>query len=391
MSWQLHQLRDLCAEVTSGGTPRTSRPEYYGGDIPWLRTQEVSFNRIADTEIKITDDGLANSTAKWIPENSVIVAMYGNSAGRVAVNQIPLTTNQACCNLIIDAAKADYRFIYYRLLLDYEVLHQMAKGAAQNNLNAGQIKTYSVRAPRVLEQERIADILSAYDDLIENNRRRMALLEDAARQLYREWFIRLRFPGHEHTYIAGGMPEGWKRVPLFDVAVPTYGHPFQSPLFAEDGDGLPVARIRDVLAGESKTLTIEDAPADRRLQNGDMLIGMDGEFHMGLWAGGEAWLNQRVVRIRRRGSVADYLLFNLLREPIRILNETITGTTVVHLGAKELKRIQVLLPPNALLALVSDLFEPLGKQIVSLKLQSRQLRAARDLLLPRLMTGEIAV
>ena len=161
MSWQVRQLQDLCAHVTSGGTPPTSRSEYYGGDIPWLRTQEVSFNRISDTELKITQDGLANSAAKWIPEHSVIVAMYGNSAGRVAINQISLTTNQACCNLIVDAAKADHRFLYYRLLLDYEILHNMAKGAAQNNLNAGQIKTYSIRAPSVTAQERIADILSA--------------------------------------------------------------------------------------------------------------------------------------------------------------------------------------------------------------------------------------
>jgi type I restriction enzyme S subunit len=120
MRWHLHQLQDLCTQVTSGGTPPTSRSEYYDGDIPWLRTHEVNFNRITDTEIKITEDGLTNSAAKWIPENSVIVAMYGNSAGRVAVNQIPLTTNQACCNLIIDAAKADHRFIYYRLLLDWQ-------------------------------------------------------------------------------------------------------------------------------------------------------------------------------------------------------------------------------------------------------------------------------
>ncbi len=228
MRWQLHQLQDLCAEMTSGGTPSTSQSQYYGGDIPWLRTQEVNFNRVTDTEITITEDGLINSTAKWIPENSVIIAMYGNSAGRVATNQIPLTTNQACCNLIVDPRKADYRFIYYRLMLDYDVLHQMAKGSAQNNLNAGQIKAYAIQTPTVEVQERIADILSAYDDLIENNRRRMALLEEAARQLYREWFVRLRFPGHEHTRITNGVPEGWER------------QPFETALVLQRGFDLPI-------------------------------------------------------------------------------------------------------------------------------------------------------
>lgn len=106
----------LCARVTSGGTPSTKHPEYYGGTIPWLRTQEVDFKPIYDTEIHITDLGLENSSAKWIPANSVIVAMYGATAGRIAIAKVPLTTNQACCNLIVDPQKADYRYVYYALM-----------------------------------------------------------------------------------------------------------------------------------------------------------------------------------------------------------------------------------------------------------------------------------
>ena len=295
---------------------------------------------------------------------------------------------------VTDEARIDKTFLYF-LLNTYDYRAQVrgsASGATVRHTSPGRIRACKVRVPREVNYQReITAILSAYDDLIENNHRRMALLEDAARQLYREWFVRLRFPGHEHTKIVDGVPEGWERVPFLDIAIPTYGHPFQSSLFTDDGEGLPLVRIRDVLAGESKTFTLEEAPPDRRLQNGDMLIGMDGDFHMGLWAGGEAWLNQRVVRIKSKGAVADYLLFNLLEEPICALNETITGTTVVHLGAKELKEIRLFLPSLALLSQANDWFTPLGKQLVSLKLQNRQLRAARDLLLPRLMSGEITV
>lgn len=281
------------------------------------------------------------------------------------------------------------RFVYYYLhTINFK---RFDVGNSNPTLNRNHIHDLPALIPPSDTQKRIAEILSAYDDLIENNRRRMALLEDAARQLYREWFVRLRFPGHEHTRITNGVPEGWERVQLFDIADPTYGHPFQSPLFTEDCEGLPVVRIRDVLAGESKTFTLEEAPPDRRLQNGDMLIGMDGDFHMGLWAGGDAWLNQRVVRIKSKGLVDDYFLFNLLRDPIRALNETITGTTVVHLGAKELKEIRLLVPPHALLIQVNEWFAPIGKQVVALKLLNRELRAARELLLPRLMSGVIAV
>src|SRR5437016_7578676 len=123
MKWKEQSLGSLCLRSTSGGTPATTEPSFYDGEIPWLRTQEVNFNFINDTEIKITEAGLENSAAKWIPENSVIVALYGNSSGRVAVNKIPLTTNQACGNFTLDPNKADYRFIYYALLRDYEVLH----------------------------------------------------------------------------------------------------------------------------------------------------------------------------------------------------------------------------------------------------------------------------
>ena len=165
------KIRHICSNICSGGTPKSTVSEYYGGKIPWLNTKEVNFCRIYETERTITDEGLSNSSAKWISANTIIVAMYGATAGKTAIAKIPLTTNQACCNLIIDSAKADYRFIYYALCNNYIYLSSLANGGAQQNLNAQQIKEFEILLPSIEEQKRIADVLSLLDDKIELNRR----------------------------------------------------------------------------------------------------------------------------------------------------------------------------------------------------------------------------
>ena len=181
------QIQDICTRICSGGTPKSTVEEYYGGTIPWLNTKEVNFNRIHSTEKTITEKGLQNSSAKWIDENAVIVAMYGATAGKSAISKIPLTTNQACCNLNVDPNKADYRFVYYALYNDYNRLASLANGGAQQNLNAMQIKEFDIPYPSLKEQTIIADFLSALDDKIENNRQINDNLEQQASSLLSDW------------------------------------------------------------------------------------------------------------------------------------------------------------------------------------------------------------
>lgn len=163
------KLSDVCIKITSGGTPKSTNAAYYGGSIPWLRTQEVDFFDIERTELKITQEGYDNSSAKWIPANAVIVAMYGATAGKCAISKIPLTTNQACCNLIVDDSKADYRYIYYLIKMNYERLLGLANGGAQQNLNARIISDYDFNLSPLPVQRSIADTLSAIDAQIANN------------------------------------------------------------------------------------------------------------------------------------------------------------------------------------------------------------------------------
>ncbi|KKY55628.1 hypothetical protein AAY85_24325 [Pseudomonas amygdali pv. lachrymans] len=251
-----------------------------------------------------------------------------------------------------------------------------------------------MRVPRLGDQNRIVSILGAYDDLIENNTRRIELLEKMARRLYEEWFVQFRFPGHEDVVLKeselGVIPEGWDIQPLYDIAEVTYGHPFKASQFNEDGVGLGIVRIRDIKAGEIKTYTSEEGKPRHLIENGDILIGMDGQFHMGKWAGGQAWLVQRVARFRPKQN-GRYFLFLSLERPIKHLENTIVGTTVAHLSAKDLQELYVVIPEKAVLDAASAFLEPIYDLEMKLRRKNANLRTQRDLLLPKLIFGEIDI
>lgn len=188
-NWEKCKLKSICKNICSGGTPKSTESSFYGGNIPWLRTQEVNFQNIYSTGINITNAGLEHSAAKWVPTNTVIVAMYGNSAGRSAITKIPLTTNQACCCFQIDERQADYRYVYNFLKLNYLQIKDMANGGAQQNLNSLILKNLDISLPPLDEQKRIADILGAFDDKIELLQKQNKTLEDMAKALFKSWFV----------------------------------------------------------------------------------------------------------------------------------------------------------------------------------------------------------
>lgn len=159
------KIKDVCNNISSGGTPSSNVNSYYGGDIPWLRTQEVDFGEINKTEISITEEGLKNSSAKWIPQNCVIVAMYGATVGRVGYNTIPLTTNQACCNLEINNRLAYYKYVYYCLYNKYEDIKAMGQGS-QTNINAQIVKDISIQLPPLEKQKEIVEKLDQFDKMV---------------------------------------------------------------------------------------------------------------------------------------------------------------------------------------------------------------------------------
>lgn len=212
MEWKEVRLGDVCTRVCSGGTPKSTNLSYYGGEIPWLNTKEIDFNRIYSTEKTITDSGLNNSSAKWIVPNTVTVAMYGATAGKSCIVKVPMTTNQACCNLTINDEVADYEFVYYSLKNDYTTLASLANGGAQQNLNAQIIKDYVLKMPSLADQRRITSILSSLDRKIELNNKINADLEEMAQAIFKNWFVDFE-PFKDGKFVdseLGMIPEGWK-------------------------------------------------------------------------------------------------------------------------------------------------------------------------------------
>jgi type I restriction enzyme S subunit len=274
-------------------------------------------------------------------------------------------------------------------------VEKMGVGSVIRHFGPFHLRQMTVSLPPLPTQRKIAAILSAYDDLIEDNTRRIRILEDMAQMIYREWFVNFRFPGHEKVKIVeselGMIPEGWKVRNLFDVAKVNYGFPFKSKLFTQDPVGEPVIRIRDILSNETKTFTSEVAKEKYLVRNGAILVGMDGDFHMTKWAGGEAYLNQRVVSLHSPQDICAYYLFLALQQPIANFNTTIVGTTVAHLSDEDLRSINLLVPDKEIAERCWPILDSMFNLEITLRSKNASLRRTRDLLLPRLISGEIDV
>ena len=380
-------LGDICTKVTSGGTPSTKHEEYYGGDIPWLRTQEVNFGNIYSTEKTITEAGLRNSSAKLIPENSVIIAMYGATAGKSAVNKIPLTTNQACCNLIIDRTKADYRYVYYYLFNNYERLLSSATGAAQQNLGTRQIASMAIDLPSLETQKKIANILGTIDEKIELNRRMNETLEQMGQALFRHYFI--------------DNPEAdeWESGIVADLVNVYSGYAFKRTEFDPDGE-FGLVTIKNVQDGSflsecSDYLSIvpEKTPDYAYLQTGDVLLSLTGNVGRVCIAYGEnLLLNQRVAKLAGSSGRNSFAYFMFRQEEFKQkLISMSRGTAQLNLSPIETKNIKMKLPPADVLEDFYGAAEPLFGAITENYQQAQTLTALRDTILPRLISGKVKV
>lgn len=394
------KLGDICTKVCSGGTPTSSNPAYYNGDIPWLNTNEVNFCNIYSTNKTISEEGLKESAAKYVPQNTIIVAMYGVTAGKCAIAKIPLTTNQACCNLVIDKKKADYRYVYYFLKQQSECLNRLAIGGAQQNLNAITIRKYKIALPPLPLQQKIASILSAYDMLIENNTRRIRLLEQMAENLYKEWFVRFRFPGHEKVEMVNGLPKGWeiKRV---------------SNVCETIGGGTPTTTNSAYWGGDVKWVT----PSDLTSKNSLALLKIKGRItEEGLKKSSAKLLPPYTILMTSRASIGFfgicpnrvctnqgfisiipnkeifrmYLLYSFKSRKEEIISNA-NGSTFLEISKGRFRKMKVMLPSEDIL----DTFEKrtflMFKEVLHLEYQNTLLTRQRDLLLPRLMSGKLEV
>ena len=393
--WKKVKLGEICERVTSGGTPKANVSSYYNPPtIPWLKTKEVNYCRITETENYISEEGFNNSSAKLIAPNSVIIAMYGqgDTAGRVAINKIPLTTNQACCNLTINKDKADYEFIYYQLCTLYNKMVSLKAGAAQPNLNAQIIKNLDILLPTLIIQHRIAAILSRYDTLIENYQKQIKLLEEAAQRLYKEWFVDLRFPGHENTKIVDGVPEGWEKKPISQLGEYLNGFAFKPSDWQESGK--PIIKIKEMGNGVSNDTPRnngERVPAKYLVKAGDLLFSWSATLMVIVWSGEEGWLNQHLFKVTPAKRIGREFLLQSISNTIEEFQNLTTGSTMKHIQRNKLDQVFVNVPDDEIMEAYNNIAENERVEILHLSSQIRLLTEARDRLLPKLMSGEISV
>lgn len=390
--WKKVRLGEICDYVTSGGTPLASRNDYYNPPvIPWLKTKEVNYSRITKTENFISQKGLDNSSAKLIPENSLIIAMYGqgDTAGRVAINKIPLTTNQACCNFIIDKEKADYNFIYYQLCTLYDKMVSLKSGGAQPNLNAGKLKELEIALPPLETQQKIAGILSAYDDLIENNRKQIKLLEEAAQKLYKEWFVKLNFPGHENVKIVDGVPEGWTTKTVEELGEYLNGYAFKPSDWKTEG--LPIIKIKEMNQGITKDTprnSGEQIPKKYIIKTGDIVFSWSATLAVVIWTGETGLLNQHLFKVTPATSICREFIFQTIKYELDAFSNLTTGATMKHIQRNKLSQLSLAVPDKKIMSLYDKVANPIREKIINSQLSILNLQSARDKLLLKLMNGK---
>lgn len=381
--WKKVKLGEICERVTSGGTPKANVSSYYNPPtIPWLKTKEVNYCRITETENYISEEGLKNSSAKLISPNSVIIAMYGqgDTAGRVAINKIPLATNQACCNLTIDKSKADYEFIYYQLCTLYDKLVSLKAGAAQPNLNARIIKNLEIIMPSLPIQYCIANILSRYDSLIENYQKQIKLLEEAAQRLYKEWFVDFHFPGHETTKIVYGVPEGWT--------------PSQLGQLAEFKRGKTITK-KDVIDGDIPVVAggLEPAYYCNKSNTAERVITISGSganagftrmYFEKVWASDCSFVDASVTPFL-------HFVYCFLKNNKTTIDNLQKGAAQPHVYAKDINSLSICIPIESVLKSFEEKVSNYFDTTASLQSQLRLLTEARDRLLPKLTNGEMEI
>jgi type I restriction enzyme, S subunit len=298
----------------------------------------------------------------------------------------------------LDRTKADPRFYFY-FFQSYHgraTVLSIAKQVGAAGLPGSKLAGLSVPQPVPTIQSRTADILSTYDDLIENNRRRMALLEEAARQLYREWFVRLRFPGHEHTRITNGVPEGWERKMLGDLAA--INRQSLGSLFDGEIEYVDISSVTPGQIDGTSTFDFREAPsrARRIVQHGDIIwscVRPNRRSYAVIWQPPPNLIVSTGFAVITPTALPPSFIYQATTTDafVGYLENHARGAAYPAVVASDFARAEILVPPRPLVQSYNDFAEPVFEQANNLRLQNQKLRTARDLLLPRLMNGAIKV
>lgn len=399
--------------------------DYIDFGVPVVRVSNFTMDSIDCSDLKYVDQSVAQKNASvQLVENDVVIATVGswptNPASVVGKTvYVPKNVdgsllNQNAVRLRVKSnEESDQLFLYYLLknkdFSDYIV--STAQGSAnQASITLKDIYGYEFAYPEPHHRKVIAGHLSSIDRKITINTQTNQTLEEMAQAIFKSWFVDFDpvkakmngeqpegmdeataslFPEKLVESELGLIPEGWCRKSIYDICNVIYGAPFKSKQFNTDALGIPLVRIRDLKNEAPGVYTEEVHPKGYLIKNGDIVVGMDGEFRAYLWGGENAWMNQRICSFQAKDSYSNYMVKLFIEPSLRYFENTATATTVIHLGKKDIDTFTYLHPNEELLYKFSQVVEGLARKIVMNKLENISLSKLRDTLLPKLLSGEI--
>ena len=396
-------LSSITSKIGSGSTPRGGNSVYSDSGISFIRSQNVLDMDFSTENLAFINDSQAEKLNNVIVEkNDILLNITGDSIARCTVvpeEILPARVNQHV-SIIRCKNTEESKYVMYYLQYMKKYLLQISKvGGTRNALTKEAIGKLPIKISD--DCNKISKILDNIDQKIQTNNQINQELEAMAKILYDYWFVQFDFPdqnGKPYKSSGGKMvynpelkrqiPEGWGVASLFDVAEVQYGYPFSTDYFNSTGDGVPVIRIRDILGNDITNYSTEEVEDKYKINVGDVLIGMDGNFHMNYWIKENCYLNQRVVKVNS-DKLPNMVLKYQIEPFIKLREKSVSRTTVGHLSDKDLKAINVILPKEKNLSPIFERFESILKNIIINQQQNQELTRLRDWLLPMLMNGQV--
>ena len=404
VTWEITSLSELgtFSRGKSKHRPRNDIKLFEGGTYPLVQTGDVKAANlyITKNDSYYNDFGLKQS--KLWPAGTLCITIAANIA-ETAILSYPMCFPDSIVGFNANPEKSSELFVYYFFEFIKKEIQKSASGSIQDNINIDYLSKMRIKVPEKDYQDKIVEVLSSIDKKILLNNQINQELEAMAKTLYDYWFVQFDFPdqnGKPYKSSGGKMvynpelkreiPEGWGVENLFNVAEVQYGYPFSTDYFNSTGEGVPVIRIRDILGNDITNYSTEEVEDKYKINVGDVLIGMDGNFHMNYWIKEDCYLNQRVVKVNS-DKLPNMVLKYQIEPFIKLREKSVSRTTVGHLSDKDLKAINVILPKDKYLSSIFEEFESILENIIINQQQNQELTQLRDWLLPMLMNGQVKV
>lgn len=388
MKWEKVKLGKY-VEILSGFAFKSK--DFLNCGVPVIKIKNITQEGVTLEDVSYISKELADKNEKYhLNYNDILIALTGSHinqmssvVGRIArikYHEDSLLNQRVGKVFAKDSKLCDIDYVYYFLSQDYIKISLASKagGAAnQANISPNDVKSLTVRWPDVETQHRIADILSAYDDLIENNQKQIKLLEEAAQRLYKEWFVNLRFPGHENTKIVDGVPEGWSKTNINEIL--TFHRGYDLTKNEMKAGRYPVVGSTTVIGYHNEF----------KINGPGIATGRSGSLGKYQFIWDNFWPHNTSLYISDYKDHNIFFVYSLLQTvDFASLNN---GGAIPTLNRNVLSNIEVIEPEKKLQDVFAKIAEPQYQKIRNLEKQNDRLKTARDLLLPKLMSGEVEV